>query len=66
MTSAFNEFKGIAIINTLRSCQLFTGLPSADLESIAAITVVKALDKDAYLFHGAMRRKGFTSCNAGR
>jgi hypothetical protein len=33
MTSAFNEFKGVVIINTLRSCQLFTGLPSADLES---------------------------------
>jgi CRP-like cAMP-binding protein len=59
MTSAFNEFKGVAIINTLRSCQLFTGLPSADLESIAAITVVKALDKDAYLFHEGDAAQGF-------
>ena len=59
MTSVFNEFKGVAVINTLRSCQLFTGLPAADLESIAAITVVKALDKDAYLFHEGDAAQGF-------
>lgn len=59
MSVALNELKTIALVNTLRSCQLFTGLPSADLENIAAITVVKALDKDAYLFHEGDPALGF-------
>ena len=44
------EFKKIAIVNTLRSCQLFTGLPSADLENIAEVTVVKSLEKGRISF----------------
>ena len=59
MSVALTELKTIALVNTLRSCQLFTGLPSADLENIAAITVVKALDKDAYLFHEGGPAQGF-------
>ena len=39
VSTTLAEFKTIAIINTLRSCQLFTGLPAADLERIAAVTV---------------------------
>ena len=49
--STLSELKTFAITNTLRSCQLFTGLPQADLENIAAVTVVKSLAKDDYLFH---------------
>jgi len=59
MTSAFNEFKGVALINTLRSCQLFTGLPQADLEQIAAVTVLKSLEKGEYLFHEGDPAIGF-------
>jgi CRP-like cAMP-binding protein len=59
MTSAFNEFKGVALINTLRSCQLFTGLPQADLEQIAAVTVLKSLEKGEYLFHEGDPAVGF-------
>jgi CRP/FNR family transcriptional regulator len=59
MTTVFNEFKGVGIVNTLRSCQLFTGLPSSDLEKIAAFTVVKALEKGAYLFHEGDPAQGF-------
>ena len=59
MTSAFNEFKGVALINTLRSCQLFTGLPQTDLEQIAAVTVLKTLDKGEYLFHEGDPAIGF-------
>ena len=51
LSVALTELKTIVIVNTLRSCQLFTRLPLPDLENIAAITVVKALDKGAYLFH---------------
>lgn len=53
------DFKTAAVINTLRSCQLFTGLPPQDLEKIAAVTVVKALEKDDYLFHEGDPAQGF-------
>ncbi|HTL16210.1 MAG TPA: Crp/Fnr family transcriptional regulator [Patescibacteria group bacterium] len=53
------EFKKIAIINSLRSCQLFVGLAQADLENIAAVTVIKSLDKGEYLFHAGDPAYGF-------
>lgn len=59
MSTALAEFKQIAIINTLRSCQLFTGLPRADLENIAAVTVIKSLGKGDYLFHEGDPAIGF-------
>lgn len=59
MTNALAEFKTIALVNTLRSCQLFTGLPQVDLEQIAAVTVVKSLEKDEYLFHEGDPAMGF-------
>lgn len=59
MTNALAEFKTAALINTLRSCQLFTGLPLPDLEQIAAVTVLKSLEKDEYLFHEGDAAIGF-------
>ena len=59
MTIALAELKQVAIVNTLRSCQLFTGLPQSDLEQIAAVTVVKSLDKNDYLFHEGDPAHGF-------
>lgn len=59
MSTALAEFKTIAVVNTLRSCQLFTGLAQADLENIAATTTVKSLDKGEYLFHEGDRAHGF-------
>jgi len=59
MTTALAEFKTIAIVNTLRGCQLFMGLPPHDLESIAACTVIKSLDKGDYLFHEGDSAIGF-------
>jgi CRP/FNR family transcriptional regulator, dissimilatory nitrate respiration regulator len=59
MTSALAELKTIAVVNTLRSCQLFIGLPQADLEQIAAITTVKSLAKGQYLFHEGDAAQGF-------
>jgi len=59
MTNALAEFKTIALVNTLRSCQLFTGLPHRDLEQIAAVSIVKSLDKDEYLFHEGDPAVGF-------
>jgi CRP/FNR family transcriptional regulator len=57
--STSTEFKTAAIVNTLRSCQLFTGLPPQDLEKIAAVAVAKSLEKDDYLFHEGDAAHGF-------
>jgi CRP-like cAMP-binding protein len=59
MSNSLAEFKTIALVNTLRSCQLFTGLPVPDLEQIAAVTVLKSLEKDEYLFHEGDPALGF-------
>jgi len=57
--STLTELKTFAITNTLRSCQLFTGLPQPDLQNIAAVTVVKSLEKGEYLFHEGDPAGGF-------
>jgi CRP/FNR family transcriptional regulator, dissimilatory nitrate respiration regulator len=59
MAAPLIELKKIAVVNTLRSCQLFTGLPPADLENIAEVTVVKSLEKGDYLFHEGDPAHGF-------
>jgi CRP/FNR family transcriptional regulator len=59
MSALLAELKNTAIINTLRSCQLFTGLPLEDLESIASVTVAKNLDRGEYLFHEGDPALGF-------
>jgi CRP/FNR family transcriptional regulator len=59
MSIALADLKRTVIVNTLRSCQLFTGLPPADLEKIADITAVKTLAKGDYLFHEGDPAHGF-------
>jgi CRP/FNR family transcriptional regulator len=54
-----SPFKRIALVNTLRSCQLFTGLPVADLEKIADVSVVKPLETGEYLFREGDTARGF-------
>ncbi|MDQ3198981.1 MAG: Crp/Fnr family transcriptional regulator [Verrucomicrobiota bacterium] len=52
--------------NTLRSCQLFTGLPAADIESVAFFAVTKHLAKDEYLFREGDPGRGFYVVQQGR
>ena len=59
MSSAFAEFKEMAVVNTLRSCQLFTGLPQPDLQNIASVSTLKSLAKGEYLFHEGDAASGF-------
>jgi CRP/FNR family transcriptional regulator, dissimilatory nitrate respiration regulator len=59
MSSALDDLKKVAIGATLRSCQLFAGLPPEDVRNIAAITMVKSLAKDEYLFHEGDVAVGF-------
>src|SRR5215471_6974843 len=59
MSSDLAELRQTAIINTLRGCQLFAGLPVADLQNIANVTVPKSLEKNDYLFHEGDPAHGF-------
>src|SRR5690242_20951572 len=59
MPATLVELKKSAIINTLRSCQLFTGLPPEDLENVADVAVVKGLERGEYLFHEGDPAFGF-------
>src|ERR1019366_6796168 len=59
MSTALAEFKQIAVVNTLRSCQLFTGLSQPDLENIADVSILKSLEKGDYLFHEGDPARGF-------
>ena len=65
MTTALAEFKQAAIVNGLRSCQLFAGMPSSELGSIAEITVVKTVPKGSYLFHEGDPSHGFYIVQTG-
>jgi CRP/FNR family transcriptional regulator len=59
------EFKHAAIVNALRGCQLFAGLSSTDLDSIAVITVLKCLDRGDYLFRQGDPAHGFYVVHKG-
>jgi len=59
MSTALAELKRIGVTNTLRSCQLFTGLPPKDLQDIADVTVIKSLAKGDYLFREGDPASGF-------
>jgi CRP-like cAMP-binding protein len=59
MKSALVELKNAAVINSLRGCQLFAGLPPADLEQVAAVTALKSLEKNEYLFREGEVSRGF-------
>ena len=54
-----SRFRQAIIENTLRSCQLFMGLPAADIAAIASFALPKNLDKGEYLFHEGDRSEGF-------
>jgi len=51
--------RNAAIAGTLRSCQLFSGLPPAELETIAGFSQLRNVDKDSYLFREGDPSEGF-------
>ena len=59
MSSRLVELKHAMTVNTLRNCRLFAGLPSADLENVAAITTVRSLAHDECLFREGDPTRGF-------
>ncbi len=59
------QYKTAAIANTLRNCQIFTGLSPSDLAAIAETTVVKSLGKGDYLFRESETAQGFYIVQSG-
>jgi CRP/FNR family transcriptional regulator len=59
MAIAGARFRQLITENTLRSCQLFVGLPASDISAIAAFTIQKHLAKGEYLFHEGSPSEGF-------
>src|SRR5438093_12127580 len=59
------ELRQTAIINTLRDCQLSTGLPLPDLKPVADAAVVKSRDKGDYLFREGGPAHGFYVVQTG-
>ncbi len=53
------ELRTVALAHTLQACELFAGLPAADLEAIAAFAVLKPLAKGALLFREGEVSEGF-------
>ncbi|HEX9047864.1 MAG TPA: Crp/Fnr family transcriptional regulator [Verrucomicrobiae bacterium] len=65
MSVPLEDIRRAAVINTLRSCQLFSGLPVADLEKVAAVAMPKSLDKGDYLFREGDPSAGFFVVQSG-
>jgi len=60
-----NKFRQIVVENTLRSCQLFMGLPASDISAITAFVVSKRLAKGDYLFREGSPSEGFYVVQTG-
>ncbi|MFT3781905.1 MAG: Crp/Fnr family transcriptional regulator [Nibricoccus sp.] len=65
MAEVLASLSRIAIAETLRTCQLFSGLPLADLEPIAAFAQLIRVDKGAYLFREGDPALGFYVVQTG-
>jgi CRP/FNR family transcriptional regulator len=59
MSLEASKFRQAIVENMLRSCQLFMGLPAADISAIASFVIPKHLDKSEYLFREGDRSEGF-------
>jgi CRP/FNR family transcriptional regulator len=65
MTLEAGKFRQAIAENTLRGCQLFSGLPSTDVSEIASFVVPKHLAKGDYLFYEGAKAEGFYIVQAG-
>jgi len=59
------QFRHAVLLNTLRSCQLFSDLPSSDLDTIASFVRVQKLERDQYLFREGSKVEGFYVVQTG-
>src|SRR5688500_14440535 len=59
MTADVVPLRHAAIAATLRSCQLFSGLPASDVATITGFATLRRLEKDNYVFHEGDPSEGF-------
>lgn len=59
VSSEISRLRNAAIAVTLRSSQLFNGLPAAELDEIAGFAILRNVEKDAYLFREGDPAEGF-------
>lgn len=59
MSQHLSGLRTTALSSTLRSCQLFEGLASADLVEIASFSTLRSLAKGEYLFREGTAAEGF-------
>ena len=59
MQNPVAEFRQPELVSIFQECPLFEGVAQADLEAIAAITVLKSFAKGDYLFHEGSPVHGF-------
>lgn len=65
MRQDIQDMRRVALANSLRACQLFSGLPPEDLDTIASFVVQKRLEKGDYLFHEGAPAEGFYVVQSG-
>lgn len=65
MATPLAELKQAALVNALRSCQLFAGLAAVDLQQIAEFTQLKNLEAGDYLFREHDASHGFYIVQSG-
>lgn len=65
MAQSLSAFTRTALAETLRTCQLFSGLPLPDLEQIAGFSQLVRVEKGSYLFHEGDAALGFYLVQTG-
>ncbi len=65
MPTPLAELKQAALVNALRSCQLFAGLANMDLHQIAEFTQLKTMETGDYLFREHDASRGFYIVQSG-
>lgn len=65
MPEALASLSRVALAETLRTCQLLSGLPLADIEPIAAFAQLVRVNKGAYLFREGDSALGFYVVQTG-
>ena len=59
------KFRQAVVENTLRGCQLFTGLPASNIATMASFVIPKHLAKGDYLFREGDHAEGFYVVQTG-
>jgi CRP/FNR family transcriptional regulator len=65
MATSLTALTRVALAETFRSCQLFSGLPLADLETIAGFSQLVRVSKGGYLFRERELALGFYVVQTG-